>query len=146
MPPLIARLLDHTAFVVLARIVLTFPFWSSGLAKLIPFSNGVAEMQMFGLEPAWLFNAAVIATQLGGSLLIILNRGAWLGAGALAVFTVLTIPIAHRFWELDGEKAMMEFFFVIEHIGLIGGLMVTAALAPRTADLRPASLRPALEG
>ncbi len=27
--------------------------------------------------------------------MIILNRGTWLAAGALAVFTVLTIPIAH---------------------------------------------------
>lgn len=77
-------------FGTLARILLTFMYWASGLSKLIDFNGGVAEMQHFGLEPAVAFNIAVIVTQIGGSLLVILNRYAWLGAGALAVFTALT--------------------------------------------------------
>jgi transmembrane protein len=134
MPSPIASLLDSRIFLSLARIVLTFPFWGSGLSKLIDFNAGVAEMAMFNLNPPVVFNIATIICQLGGSLLIILNRFTWLGAGALAVFTVLTIPIAHAFWTMTGEKAMMEFFFTVEHIGLIGGLMLVAILsrqAPR---------------
>lgn len=129
MPSPIAAILDSRFFLVFARLVVTFPFWSSGLAKLINFNAGVAEMAMFNLHPPAAFNIATIICQLGGSLLIILNRHTWLGAGALAVFTVLTIPIAHAFWTMTGEKAMMEFFFTVEHIGLIGGLMLVAILS-----------------
>jgi hypothetical protein len=45
MPSIIARLIDWTGFAVVARIVLTFPFWASGLSKSIGFSAGVAEMK-----------------------------------------------------------------------------------------------------
>ena len=54
-------------------------FWWSGLTKLLDFSGGTAEMAAFGLEPAWLFNALTIFVQLGGSLLVILNRIQTLG-------------------------------------------------------------------
>jgi len=115
-----------TWFGYVARTVLTFMFWGSGLSKLIDFSGGVAEMAHFGLQPAVLFNIAVIITQLGGSALIILNRWTWLGAGALAVFTALTIPIAHAFWTMEEPFKTMEFYTVTEHISAIGAMMVVA--------------------
>lgn len=133
MPQSIAHLLTQRWFAVLARIVLTFAFWGSGLSKLIDFQGGMAEMSSFGLEPAMAFNIAVIIVEIGGSLLVILNRWTWLGAGALAVFTVLTIPLVHHFWTMQGEEAMIHFFFATEHVSLIGGLMVVSNLSrPQT--------------
>lgn len=122
----VSAITGSTWFGYLARIALTFMFWGSGLAKLIGFDAGVAEMAHFGLEPATLFNIATIIVQLGGSLLIILNRWTWLGAGALAVFTALTIPIAHNFWAMEEPFKTMEFHVVMEHITVIGALMVVA--------------------
>ncbi|MDQ8732236.1 DoxX family protein [Bradyrhizobium sp. LHD-71] len=132
MPTIIGRLLDSKGFALLARIILTFPFWASGLAKSIDFEGGVAEMAHFGLHPPTAYNIATIICQLGGSLLVILNRYTWLGAGALAAFTALTIPIAHAFWTVTGEQAQTELFFVVEHIGLIGGLMLVSILSRQT--------------
>ena len=122
----VSAITGSTWFGYLARIVLTFMFWGSGLAKLIGFDAGVAEMAHFGLEPATLFNIATIIVQLGGSLLIILNRWTWLGAGTLAVFTALTIPIAHNFWAMEEPIKTIEFHVVMEHITVIGALMVVA--------------------
>ncbi|MBA4784513.1 MAG: DoxX family protein [Rhizobiales bacterium] len=122
----IGAITGRTWFGYLARTVLTFGFWASGLAKLIDFQAGMAEMAHFGLEPAAAFNIAVIITQIGGSALIIMNRWTWLGAGALAVFTLLTIPIAHNFWAMEEPFRTMEFHVVMEHITVIGGLMVVA--------------------
>jgi transmembrane protein len=133
MPPtIIARLLDSNGFALLARVVLTFPFWASGVAKSINFQDGVAEMAHFGLHPPVAYNIATVVCQPGGSPLVILNRYTWLGAGALAVFTALTIPIAHAFWTMSGEQAQTELFFVVEHIGLIGGLMLVSILSRQT--------------
>lgn len=129
MPALIARILDWPYFTLLARIALTFPFWGSGLSKLINFPAGVAEMALFGLRPSWLVNCLVIVVQLGGSLLIVANRRAWAGTGALAIFTLMTISIAHDFWNLTGHAAQMEFYIAVEHISVIGGLMLAAILS-----------------
>lgn len=131
MPQIINAILNAGWFGYLARIVLTFMFWSSGLSKLIDFNAGAGEMVHFGLESGWLFNLATIIVQIGGSLLIIFNRWTWLGAGALAVFTVATIPIAHNFWAMEEPFKTIEFLLVIEHISVIGALMVVAYASVR---------------
>jgi len=128
----IETFLCQPAVEAIARILLTFPFWGSGLAKLIDFQGGVAEMAMFGLNPPAAFNIAVIITQLGGSALIILNRWTWLGAGALGVFTALTIPLVHHFWSLEGERGIVAFHTATEHVGMIGALVVVSILAARS--------------
>ena len=134
----IERMLRLPAVAVFARIVLTFPFWGSGLSKLIDFQGGVAEMAQFGLEPATLFNIATIIVQLGGSLLIILNRHVWLGAGALGVFTGLTILLVHDFWTMTEEPfRTIAFHTATEHVGMIGGLILVSILsAVRRQDAR----------
>lgn len=48
--------------------------------------------------------------------------------------TLLTIPIAHDFWNQQGPAAMMEMFFAIEHIGVVGGLLLGAILCQRCAE------------
>lgn len=131
MKSMIENLLASRVFGVFARVVLTFMFWSSGLAKLIDFPGAVAEMQHFGVMPAVPMAIAVILLQLGGSALVISGRFVWFGAGVLGVFTALTIPIAHAFWTMTGEMAFIEMMFVFEHVTVIGGLMVVAAIGER---------------
>lgn len=115
-----------TWFGFLARIILTSMFWGSGIGKLVDFPAALGEMTHFGLNPPAVFAVATIIVQLVGSLLVILNRWTWLGAGALAVFTLLTIPIAHNFWAMEEPFKTIEFYVVTEHISIIGALMVVA--------------------
>ncbi len=82
MPNFIARILDWPWFALLARIVLTFPFWGSGIGKSLNFQDTVAEMTQYGLKPPALIALLVIFTQLGGSLLIVAHRRTWSGAGS----------------------------------------------------------------
>ncbi|WP_312414576.1 DoxX family protein [Shinella sp.] len=126
MTALVESITGSRAFGFVARLVLTSMFWLSGIAKLADFNGGVAEMAHFGLEPPALFNTATAVVQLVGSALIIANRWTWLGAGMLAVFTVLTIPLAHNFWTMEEPMRTVEFYIVMEHITVIGALMVVA--------------------
>ena len=128
---MIRPILLSSGTLLAARILLTFPFWGSGLAKLIDFQGGVAEMAMFGLNPPVAFNILVLLTQLAGSALVIANRWTWLGAGALGVFTALTIPVVHHFWSLEGERAVVAFHTATEHVGMIGALVLVAVLSER---------------
>ncbi len=114
-----------------ARALLTFPFWSSGLQKLSNWSATVGEMEHFHLVPAPAYAIAVIVCQLGGSAAILWGPFAWIGAWALIVFTALTIPIAHPFWTMSGQAGLLEMYTAMEHIGIIGGLLVAAVLRNR---------------
>jgi transmembrane protein len=138
------KLLNSWAFSLAARVVLTFVFWSSGIAKLLDFPGAVAEMDRYGITPAVPLAMAVILVQLGGSALVITGRHAWLGAGALAAFTLMTIPVAHAFWSMNGEAAFVEMMFAFEHVTVIGGLMLAAILGAReTTGGRPVCTRAA---
>lgn len=131
MPGIVAVILDSRAFEILVRCVLTFVFWSSGLAKLIEFGASAAVMETFGLHPGWAVNALTLALQIVASLMIIFDRGTWAAAGALAVFTLLTIPIAHPFWSKEGEEAFRDLTVALEHLSLVGGLAMAAILSRR---------------
>lgn len=135
MPSPIATLLDSRLFALAMRLTLTFVFWSSGLAKLFDFTNNAAMMESFGLTPGWAFNIATLTLQIGASAMIVLNRGVWLAAGALAAFTLLTIPIVHPFWSLTGEEAFLAMTVAVEHISLCAGLALAAILS-RKGDQR----------
>lgn len=114
----------------LGALVLTFVYWWSGLSKIFDFSGAQSEMAHFGLHPTTLFALSTIAVQLGGSVLLISgSRWAWLGAAGLAVFTLATIPLAHRFWEMEGMVAFLEKALVQEHITVVGGLILAAVAA-----------------
>jgi len=129
MPRWIAFVLDRPGFALLARTVLTLPYWVTALMRLSDFPASTGELADYGLKPAGPVNALAIFVLLGGSLLVIANRRAWSGAGALGILTLMTIPVAHDFWNLSGHAAAMERNIALQHLGLVGGLMVAAALS-----------------
>ena len=131
-PSPIAALLKSPFLSVLARVLLTLPYWWSGLGKIINLTDALAEASHFGLKPAWLVVTATIAVQLGGSIALILGRAGWLAAGALGVFTAFATLIAHPFWTVaDPMERFHALNTFLEHIGLIGGFVLAAILVER---------------
>ncbi len=128
----VAAILRSAATSVAARILLTLPFWWSGLSKLANLDAAFGEAAHFGLQPAWLTVASTILVQVGGSALIIAGRLSWLGAGALGVFTAIATLIAHPFWTVaDPVARFHETNTFLEHVGLIGAFVLAAILAER---------------
>ncbi|CAI1494790.1 Inner membrane protein yphA [Serratia quinivorans] len=97
-----------------------------GLVKALDFNGAIAEMTHFGLQPAALFAGLVVVLELGASALILTGFYRWLGALALAGFTLAATLMANRFWEMSPPErfAGMNGFF--EHIGLTGALLLVA--------------------
>ena len=136
-PTPIASLLANPTLALLARAALTCAYWWGGLVKLFDWSGAIAEAKHFGLEPAAIVVVATILVEIGGSLLVILGRWVWLAAGALGVFTALATLIAYPFWQLTDPVARFHATnSFLEHVGLIGGLMLAAILAERSASFR----------
>ena len=130
-PRLVVGALDNPATLLLARFCLALPFLVAGLFKLINWQAGVHEMEQVGLNPAWAFNLAALATELGGSALIILDRKTWLGAGALGVFTVTSTFLAHRFWESSGEARIAQMNGFFEHAAIGAAFILVSVVSFR---------------
>ena len=124
-------LLTHPHAILAAKVILTSFFWVAGLFGLFNFRVIIQEMVDANLPLPKLFAGATIACQLAGSALLISNVAglAWLGAGALGVFTILCIPIGHPFWKFQEPKRSHELHIALEHITVVGGLILAASIS-----------------
>ena len=110
----------------IALLLLVSAYLQGGFDKAFDFAAAVGEMHHFGLEPAAPLALAVIVLELGASLLILSGRLRWLGALALAAFTLAATFVANRFWSAPpADRFMLENGF-FEHLGLAGGFLLVA--------------------
>jgi uncharacterized membrane protein YphA (DoxX/SURF4 family) len=128
----VAGILGLPGLNLLARFLLAAPFLGSGIGKLADFSGASAEAASLGLQPATLVAAAVIVVQLGGSALFLTRRLSWLGAGLLAVFTIVATLIAHPFWRFEGLDRIRQTATFLEHLAIVGGFLAAALLVHRS--------------
>lgn len=75
-----------------------------GLVKALNVEGAIAEMTHFGLQPAALFAVLVTLLELAASALILSGFYRWLGALALAGFTLMATLMANPFWQFDGAE------------------------------------------
>ena len=119
----------------LAYLGLCAAYLQGGLNKLMDFQGAVGEMTHFGLSPAPLLAGLVIALELGASIMILSGKLRWLGALALAAFTLMATFVALRFWEMPvGQERFMAANSFFEHLGLIGGFLLVAWLDLQNAQ------------
>ena len=125
-PSWIPLVLDSRAFRLFARIALMTPFWLQGARDATHWPQTVVLMKHFGLYPPELFGVFTVMICIVGSVLVIVGgRWTWISAGALAIFTAATIPVAHPFWKLHSDARLTEIATVQEHISIIGGTAVS---------------------
>ena len=128
-PSWVAALLDSRLFHLFARIVLVVAFVVPGILQAVQFQGALGDFTHFELNPPAPYVVASIITLLVASVLVIRGgRWTWLGAGALGVYTGLTIFIAHHFWTMQGADAVGEMRTALEHISMIGSLMTVAIM------------------
>jgi uncharacterized membrane protein YphA (DoxX/SURF4 family) len=109
-----------------ALLLLCAAYLQGGFDKAVDFSGAIAEMEHFGLTPPRLFVVATIAMEFGASLLILTGFYRWLGALALALFTLMATFMAARFWELPPPQRLPAANTFFEHFGLVGGFLLVA--------------------
>ncbi|MBR0781128.1 DoxX family protein [Bradyrhizobium iriomotense] len=129
-----AAILFWPLLLPISKVALVSAFLIGGIQKLVDFPAAVAEQAHFGLQPAWLWAAAAIIVELGGSALVILGRWIWLGAGGLGVLTAVAMLTANDFWAKAGHDRFLAVNAFFEHLGLIAGLVLVSILSLRQRD------------
>ncbi len=122
-------LLKEFHILFLAKILLTSFFWISGFILTFNFNKFVLTNKNWN-PFSFLSSIFTIIIQLMGSLTIILDIYGlgWLGVCTLIIFTLLTIPLGHPFWTFTGEKREIEFNIALEHLSVIGGLIIVSLI------------------
>jgi uncharacterized membrane protein YphA (DoxX/SURF4 family) len=113
---------------LIARLCLAAVFLYSGVDKLWHWRSSVAEVKGDGLPWPAVFAGATVITQLGGGCLVALGLLAWLGALLLAGFTVAATLLGHRFWLRRGAEFRHEVTTSLEHVAIVGGLLLLCLL------------------
>ena len=131
-PRWIGAILGWPALLPISRAALVSAFLIGGIQKAIDFPGAIAEQAHFGLQPAWLWAAAAVIVELGGSALVIFGRWAWLGAGGLGVLTAVAMLTANNFWTMTGHEHFVAVNAFFEHLGLIAGLILVCVLHDAT--------------
>jgi uncharacterized membrane protein YphA (DoxX/SURF4 family) len=110
----------------LALLALCSAYLQGGIDKAMDFAGAIGEMRHFGLEPAVPLALAVIVLELAAPVMILARWRAWLGAGALAVFTLAATFVANRFWTMQGDARFGAENGFFEHLGLAGAFVLVA--------------------
>jgi uncharacterized membrane protein YphA (DoxX/SURF4 family) len=116
--------LGATYGIPLARAFMAAVFLYSGQDKLRHWREGVEEVAGLGLPMPRLSGAATIAVQIVAGLSVLLGIGTAWGAAVLAVFTAVATVLGHRFWLLHGQPARKELATSLEHLAIVGGLLL----------------------
>ena len=131
-PRWIGAILSWPGLVPISRAALVSAFLIGGIQKAVDFPGAIAEQAHIGLQPAWLWAAAAVIVELGGSVLVIFGRWVWLGAGGLGVLTAVAMLTANNFWTMAGHERFMAVNAFFEHLGLIAGLVLACVLRDST--------------
>ncbi len=123
---------DETSdlLILLARIMLVALFIQAGWSKLFNYPGLATMLTARGVPSPSVAAVFVIAVELLGGLAILL--GIWTRPLALlmAVYTIATAFIGHRFWELDGPARAANLINFYKNWSIAGGFLLLAATGP----------------
>jgi uncharacterized membrane protein YphA (DoxX/SURF4 family) len=113
---------------LIARLCLAAVFLYSGVDKLWHWRSSIEEVKGDGLPWPAVFAGATVFTQFVGGCLVAIGLLAWLGALLLAGFTVAATLLGHRFWLRRGAEFRHEVTTSLEHVAIVGGLLLLCLL------------------
>lgn len=111
--------LQHVSWAPLVgRVLMGGLFFIAGLRKVTDLSGPAGMIEGLGLPIPMVLAIVVVIVEIGAGALLIAGYHAKLAAGALAVFTLLTLVFVHN--SLDDEM-------LTKNLAIIGGLLYVIA-------------------
>jgi putative oxidoreductase len=121
--------MNHSALLV-GRILLSLVFLVAGYRKLMAVAGSAGYFAKLGFPMPEVMVWVAIAIELGGGILLLLGWKARWAASLLALFTLIAVFAAHRFWEVDPAQYANQMNHFLKNLAIIGGMMFVAAVGP----------------
>lgn len=118
------RIEASTALPLLARLLLVSYFLQAGLNNLRKPGAILGMLKRKNIPLAPLALISVFAIQILGSLMVIANWHAGIGALALIAFTITSNLLFCNFWRMEGMQKQLTNFLFSANLAVIGGLLL----------------------
>ncbi|RQS63644.1 DoxX family protein [Burkholderia sp. Bp8963] len=115
---------------LVARVLLMVLFMLFGWQKLVGFSGTVAYMASTGSPSPELSAVIAVGVELIGGVLIAIGFYTRPLALALAVYTLATGFIGHRYWALHGMDQYIAMINFYKNVSIMGGFLLLALTGP----------------
>jgi putative oxidoreductase len=121
---------DHLSIPFVGRLLMTYIFGTSGLAKIVAWDGNVAYMTTRHLPfiPELLAIAMVI--EVGGSICLITGYQARTAAMIMFLYMAVLTVLFHNYWAATGNMAGALETHFRKNLAIMGGLLMVAAFGP----------------
>ena len=113
------------------RVLVGVLFLWAGIDKVLGWQGALQEVVTGGLPAPTVMLALTVLLQVAGGAAIIGGRLLRPSCWALAGFTALATVLYHGFWHATGAARHAELIPFMEHVCIVGGLLVVSTLEPR---------------
>ena len=111
-------------------------FIVAGVRKALAYAGTIKYFEAVGLPMSEIVTPLVIALEIGGGLALALGFKTRIVAIVLAVLTLGTAFIGHRFWSVDPAQFGNQLNNLLKNIAMVGGFLVVLALERLRTDQR----------
>jgi uncharacterized membrane protein YphA (DoxX/SURF4 family) len=117
---------------LIVRFCLGTVYLVSGVHKGIWFPRALQEFRAAGVKDSRVVVAVIVTVvlHLAGSLCLITGIYAREAAAVLCLFTIVATIQVHNFWTLTGQDRLIQSRIALEHLAIVGGLMLFVIVGP----------------
>jgi putative oxidoreductase len=122
--------LDHPVVPFLGRLMISYIFVTSGIAKVFSWSGNVAYMGTRHLPLIPVLLAAATVIELAGSACLVTGYQARIAAFVMFLYTTAVTVLFHNYWASSDMMAAMQETHFRKNLAIMGGLLMLAYSGP----------------
>ena len=123
-------ILDHPVVPLLGRLMMTYIFATSGIAKVFAWSGNVAYMSTRHLLMIPVLLAAAMVIEVAGSVCLVTGYQARMAAFVMFWYTMAVTVIFHNYWASSEMMAATQETHFRKNLAIMGGLLMLAYSGP----------------
>lgn len=120
---------------LVGRILIGVLFLVAGIMKVVNVAGTTAYMTRLGFPMPELFAYLSMVIEVGGGILLIIGWQTRKVAWFLALYVLVALGAAHRFWEYDAAQRVNQINHFLKNLAIIGGLLFVAVFGPGSASV-----------
>ncbi len=123
-------ILDHPVVPLLGRLMMTYIFATSGIAKVFGWSGNVTYMSTRHLPMIPVLLAVALLIEMAGSVCLVTGYQARIAAFVMFGYTTAVTVIFHNYWASSEMMAAMQETHFRKNLAIMGGLLMLAYSGP----------------
>ena len=135
--------LDHPVIPLLGRLMMSYIFATSGIAKIFGWSGNVAYMTTRHLPMIPVLLAVAMVIEVAGSVCVVTGYQARLAAFVMFWYTTAVTVLFHNYWAASEAMAGMQETHFRKNLAIMGGLLMLAYSGPENGRWGGAPIREA---